>query len=80
MFLYIFAVGNSSAQQFNLFFFMQIRVLVYINQSAFLNANARPVMERVLDWDNSLKFPFENILSANKALYGSKSVTVFELS
>lgn len=79
MFLYIFAVGNSSAQQFNKLF-MQIRVLVYINQTAFLNANARPVMERVLDWDNSLKFPFENILSANKALYGSKSVTVFELS
>lgn len=79
MFLYIFAVGNSSAQQFNSLF-MQIRVLVYINQTAFLNANASPVMERVLDWDNSLKFPFENILSANKALYGSKSVTVFELS
>lgn len=79
MFLYIFAVGNISAQQFNSLF-MQIRVLVYLNQTAFLNANARPVMERVLDWDNSLKFPFENILSANKALYGSKSVTVFELS
>lgn len=59
---------------------MQIRISVYMNSVSFQNNNARPVMERVIDWDDSLKFPFESLLSANKALYGSKSITVIELS
>lgn len=59
---------------------MQIKVSVYMNSVSYQNNNARPIMERLVDWDDSLKFPFESLLSANKALYGSKSITVIELS
>lgn len=59
---------------------MQVRVSVYMNSVSYANNNARPVFERVIDWDDSLKFPFESLVAANKALFGQKCITVIELS
>lgn len=58
---------------------MQLKVRVFMNEVSFHNNNARPIMERFIDWNDSIKFPYEDVFKANKALYGASSITIFEL-
>lgn len=37
------------------------------------------VYERILEWDNSLVFPFESTFKTMKCLYGSSAVVVIEM-
>lgn len=55
---------------------MKLRVLVYSSSEK----SARPLLERILDWNDDLAFPFESTLRANKALFGKNCLTIFELS
>lgn len=50
-----------------------IRVLVYMNRES------SPVYERMIKWDESLKFPFEDTVKVLKCLYGQCSLVVFEI-
>ena len=52
---------------------VMIRVLVYMNRESC------PVYERVLVWDNCIKFPFEHTIEVLKCLYGQTSLVVFEI-
>lgn len=52
--------------------------MVFSNVSA--RSNDRPLFERIVDYDNSLVFPFESTYKTLKCLFGSQSVIVIELS
>lgn len=49
-----------------------ITIKVFMNLNAFA-ANQR-VFERRIEWDQSLKFPFEDCIRVFKYLFGSESV------
>lgn len=57
---------------------MRVRIIVFSNVSA--RSNERPLFERIVDYDNSLVFPFESIYKTLKCLFGSQSIIVIELS
>lgn len=60
----------------NLKLVCMIRVIVYLNREA--QAAGQSVLERIVDHDNSLRFPFEETTKVLKTLYGSKSLIVIE--
>lgn len=53
-----------------------IRLLVYGSRDAL--KSGRPELERIVSWDSSVRFPFEETTKVMKALYGSKSLIVLE--
>ena len=53
-----------------------IRLIVYLNREA--QANGKPVLERIIHQDASLRFPFEETTRVMKSLFGSSSVIVIE--
>lgn len=57
---------------------MGIRIMVFSNAGA--RSNERPLFERIVDYDNSLVFPFESTYKTLKCLFGSQSIIVIELS
>ena len=49
-----------------------IRIYVFANEEALrLNNHC---FERIVNWDNSLKFPVESVVQSFKALWGEKAV------
>ena len=57
---------------------MKIRLLVYLNQVT-KSKDCSPIFERIIDWDNSLVFPFESTFKTMKCLYGKDCIVVIEL-
>lgn len=53
---------------------MSIRISVYLSVNS-----ERPAMERLIDWNDSLAFPFESVFKSNKALFGKDCITKIEL-
>lgn len=37
------------------------------------------VFERIVDWDNSLVFPFESTFKTMKCLYGNQCIVLIEM-
>lgn len=56
---------------------MTIRVLVF--SSAQAQKEGRSMLERILDWDNSLRFDFMGMATALKTLFGSGAKIVMEV-
>lgn len=56
---------------------MRIRLLVFMNDSAKKADNH--VYERIIDWDNSIVFPFESTFKTMKCLYGNDCVVTLEM-
>lgn len=56
---------------------MNIRVCVYLNESAKLSNNR--LFERIVSSDDSLRFPYSNVLDSMKVLFGSNSIVTFEI-
>jgi len=53
-----------------------IRLLVFNSRDAL--KGGRPELERIIQWDSSVRFPFEETTKVMKALYGVKSLIVVE--
>lgn len=56
---------------------MTIRVLVF--SSAQAQKEGRSMLERILDWDNSLRFDFMGTATTLKTLFGSGAKIVMEV-
>lgn len=56
---------------------MTIRVLVF--SSAQAQREGRSMLERILDWDNSLRFDFMGTATTLKTLFGSGAKIVMEV-
>ena len=60
----------------NLKVICMIRLLVYNSRDA--QQIGKPDLERILQWDSSVRFPFEETTKVMKAIYGPKSLIVLE--
>ena len=60
----------------NLKVICMIRLLVYNSRDA--QQTGKADLERIIQWDSSVHFPFEETTKVMKALYGVKSLIVFE--
>lgn len=60
----------------NLNFICMIRLLVYNSRDA--QQTGKADLERIIQWDSSIRFPFEETTKVMKALYGAKSLIVLE--
>lgn len=56
---------------------MNIRVCVYLNESAKLSNNR--LFERIVSSDDSLRFPYSNVLDSMKVLFGKNCIISFEV-
>lgn len=56
---------------------MNIRVCVYLNESAKLSNNR--LFERIVSSDDSLRFPYSNVLDSMKVLFGKTCIVSFEV-
>lgn len=56
---------------------MNIRICVYLNESA-RQSNSR-LFERIVSSNDSLHFPYANVLDSMKVLFGSNSIVTFEI-
>ena len=67
-FLYLPPISSVSLKYFG----VMIRIYVFANEEALrLNNHC---FERIVNWDNSLKFPVESVVQSFKALWGEKAV------
>lgn len=53
---------------------MNIRLKVYMKRDSI-----SPVYERIIDWIDSIRFPFEQTFDTMKALYGKDCVVSFDI-
>ena len=53
---------------------MNIRLKVFLNKSA-----DSPCFERIFDFNQDIKFPFEDIVRTQKILFGISSIVIFEI-
>lgn len=56
---------------------MNIRVCVYLNESAKLSNNR--LFERIVSSDDSLRFPYSNVLDSMKVLFGKNCIVSFDI-
>lgn len=56
---------------------MQVQIKVYLGVSAKQNDTA--VFERLIDVNDSLQIPYENLVSTLKFLFGSSCVVTFNI-
>lgn len=63
---------------YNLNFGLMVLIKVYANWDALQGNHC--LLERQIPWDNSVRFPVEEIRVALKTMYGSKAVilTIFD--
>ena len=54
-----------------------IKIKVFMNLDAF--ASNQRVFERQIEWDSSVKFPFEDCLRVFKCLFGQNAVLSIDL-
>ena len=51
-----------------------LQIRVFMNKVAM--EDSKPCMERIINWDSSLKFPVDETVCVMKALYGSQCIVV----